>query len=106
MVLTEFDEKKYLAMMRKEEWEDGHAAGLLEGHASGLLEGHASGLSEGEAKGEKKGRLTLFTSMLSDLGQVPNEIVEKAKTLDLNTLKAWTRMASRAGSMEEFLDNI
>ena len=86
MVLTEFDEKKYLAMMRKEEWEDGHAAGLREG--------------------ETKGRLTLFTSMLSDLGQIPNEVVEKAKTLDVSTLKAWTRLASRAGSMEEFLDNI
>ena len=86
MVLTEFDEKKYLAMMRKEEWEDGHAAG------------HASGLREGE--------VMLFTRMLSDLGQIPNEIVEKAKTLDVNTLKTWTRLASRADNMEEFLDNI
>ena len=82
MALTEFDEEKYIAMMRKEEWEDGHAAGLREGE------------------------VMLFTRMLSDLGQIPNEVVEKAKTLDVSTLKEWTRLASRAGSMEEFLDNI
>lgn len=82
MVLTEFDENKYLAMMRKEEWEDGHAAGLREG------------------------QVKLFTSMLCDLGEIPDGIIERAETLDTSTLKEWNRLACRAGSMDEFLNNI
>ncbi len=82
MVLTEFDEKKYLEMMRKEEWKDGHAAGLFEGQRK------------------------LLISMLDDLGEIPNTLYQQLDTLDERSLKLWTRMASRVDSMEEFLKKI
>ena len=89
-ILTEFDEEKYIAMMRREAWEDGYAAGLAEALQERIF----------------NDQMFLFTDMLSDLGQIPNEIVEKAKTLDLNALKTWTLLACKAGSMKEFLDSI
>lgn len=90
MVLTEFDEEKYLKMMRDEE----RAAGIIEGHASGLKEGLA------------KGALTNLISILNDLGEVPAQLLERANTLDSEGIKAWTKMASRADSMGEFLEQI
>ena len=86
MVLTEFDEKKYLEMMKREEWKDGHAAGLI----------------EGQSMGQRK----LLVSMLKDLGEIPNGLYQQLDTLDEHSLKSWTRMASRVGSIEEFLKKI
>jgi len=74
MVLTEFDEEKYLKMMREEE--------------------------------RAEGRLENFLDVLSDLGEIPQEVVERARSLDAGGLKAWTKLASRADSMEEFLEQI
>ena len=70
MVLTEFDEEKFLKMVREEE------------------------------------RLENFLSILSDLGEVPAEVAERAKTLDRSGLKAWTKLAARSDTMQEFLESI
>ena len=82
MVLTEFDEEKYLKMMREEERAEGRAEGIV------------------------AGRLENFLDVLSDLGEIPQEVVRRARALDASDLKAWTKLASRAESMEEFLEQI
>lgn len=94
MVLTEFDEEKYLKMMREEERADGHASGLKEGHAAGLKEGHASGLLDG------------LLNILSDLGEIPEEVVIRARELDADGIKQWSKLAFQVKSMEEFLQKI
>ena len=86
MVLTEFDEEKYLKMMREEE----RAAGLAEGREAGLAEG----------------RLQTFLEILGDLGEIPPEIIERAKAVDADTLKQWSKLAARAESMQEFLNQV
>jgi len=86
MVLTEFDEEKYLEMMREEEWAEGHTAGLKEGHASGLLDG--------------------LLNILSDLGELPEKVLVQAQTLDADGIKQWSKLAARVDTMEEFLQNV
>ena len=78
MVLTEFDEEKFLKMMREEERTEGRA----------------------------EGRLETFMGILHDLGEIPPEILERARVLDAETLKQWTKLASRAESMQKFLEQI
>ena len=90
MVLTEFDEEKYIKMMREEERAEGHAAGLAEGREAGLAEG----------------RLQTFLEILGDLGEIPPEIIERAKAVDADTLKQWSKLAARSESMQEFLTQV
>ena len=78
MVLTEFDEEKFLKMMREEE------------------------RAEGRAEGERN----LLIKILSDLGSVSEELQNRIRNIDDDTLKQWTKLASRAESMEEFLEQI
>lgn len=94
MVLTEFDEEKYLKMMREEEWAEGHATGLKEGHASGLEEGLS------------KGALENLKDILLEIGEIPPEIWKRAESLDREDIRNWTKLAARADSMEEFLVQI
>ena len=74
MVLTEFDEEKFLKMVRAEE--------------------------------RAEGRLENFLDILRDLGEVPLEVVERAKVLDAGGLKEWSKLAARAETMQEFLKQI
>ena len=74
MVLTEFDEEKFLKMVREEE--------------------------------RAEGRLETFLDTLSELGEVPEALKERAKKLDKDTLRAWIKIAARADSMQEFLEKI
>ncbi len=90
MVLTEFDEEKFLKMVREEE------------RAEGRAEGRAVGLAEGIAAG----RIESLMGILRDFGEVPPEVIERARALDADTLKGWTKLASRAESMQEFLEQI
>ena len=82
MVLTEFDEEKFLRMVREEERAEGHKAGL------------------------RAGRLEDLMDRLCELGEISPEFTERIKTLDTDRLKKWNRLASRADSMEEFLEQI
>ena len=74
MVLTEFDEEKFLKMMRAEE----------------------------RAEGERN----LLIKILSKLGSVSKELRDCIQNLDDDTLVHLTMLASRAESMEEFLEQI
>ena len=78
MVLTEFDEEKFLRMVRAEERE------------------------EGRAEGERN----LLIKVLSKLGFVSEELQNRIRSIDDETLVHWTQLASRADSMEEFLEQI
>ena len=78
MVLTEFDEEKFLKMIRAEE------------RAEGIMEG----------------RLEALFSILNDLGDIPPDIIENAKHLDIDTFKYWCRLAAKSNSMQEFLDKL
>ena len=82
MVLTEFDEEKFLKMMRAEE----------------RAEGRAEGLAEGERN--------LLIKVLSKLGYVSDELQNRIRSIDDDTLVCWIKLASRAESMEEFLKQI
>lgn len=78
MVLTEFDEEKFLKMVREEE----------------------------RAEGRTEERLETFFDAVSDLGEVPEELKECAKSVDKDTLRLWIKLAARADSMQEFLEKI
>ena len=78
MVLTEFDEEKFLRMVRAEERE------------------------EGRAEGERN----LLIKVLSKLSFVSEELQNRIRSIDDETLVHWTQLASRADSMEEFLEQI
>ena len=82
MVLTEFDEEKFLKMVRAEERAEGHKAGLAEGERN------------------------LLIKILSDLGPVSKELQSTIQNIDDATLKQWTKLASRAENMQEFLEQI
>ena len=82
MVLTEFDEEKFLRMVREEERAEGHKAGL------------------------RAGRLEDLMDRLRELGEISSEFAERIKTLDTDSLKKWNRLAARAESMEAFLEQI
>ena len=69
MVLTEFDEEKFLKMMREEERAEGHRVGLA------------------------AGRMESLVGILRDLGEIPPEILERARDLDVDALKHWTKLA-------------
>lgn len=58
-------------------------------------------ISKAEARAED------ITDLLSDLGDIPEEIKEKLRQeQDLDTLKKWLKLAARAKSMEQFASEI
>ena len=80
--IYEYNEQEHMRMEREDAFEDGRRLGLDEG------------------------RLENFLSIVQDLGEIPPEIIERAKALDAGILKDWTKLAARADSMEEFLEQI
>lgn len=74
MVLTEFDEEKFLKMVRAEE----------------------------RAEGERN----VLIKILSKLGSVSKELQNRIQDIDDDTLVHWIMLASRAESMEGFLEQI
>ena len=62
--------------------------------------------AKGELSGELKGRIANFVDVLSDLGEVSPEIIERAKALDKDTLKTWTKLAAKSDTMQDFLKSI
>ena len=100
--IYEYNEQEHMRMEREDAFEDGRKLGHDEGLAAGRKLGHDEGL----AAGLTAGRLENLMDLLCDLGEIPSEIIERAKVLDADTLKQWNRLAARADSMEEFLEQI
>ena len=62
--------------------------------------------AEERAEGRAEGERNLLIKILSKLGSVSKELQDRIQNLDDDTLVHWTMLASRAGSMEEFLEQI
>ncbi len=69
-------------------------------------EGRSEGRAEGRAEGQRLGRKNLILGVLSELGPVPKELQARLDTEDEETLIRWNKLAARAESMEEFLNQI
>ena len=63
-------------------------------YVSGLKEGRSAGLLEG------------LINILSDLGEIPEQVMAKAKELDADGIKQWSRLAVKSDTMEAFLQKI
>ena len=85
------------------EWMDAYAADAV---AEAFSEGEQVGFSKGEESGFAKGRIKGLLDILSDFGAVPDEFQAHLQNIDDETLKLWTKLASRSKSMEEFLEQI
>lgn len=80
--------------------------GYARGEEIGYAKGEQAGYQSGEQSGRIKERLENLADLLHDLGEPPAEVLERAKALDKETLKTWTKFAARAERMEEFLAQI
>lgn len=71
LLLTDFSERKYRKMLRKEAWEEGKEEGRAEGREEGKEEGREEGREEGKLEGEEKinrlNRHLLADDRLADL---------------------------------------
>ena len=78
--------------------------------AEAFSEGEQAGFSKGEesgfAKGEVSGRINALLDILADYGTVPDDFHARLQNIAEDTLKHWTKLASRADSMDEFLGQI
>ena len=95
MLLEEFDVEKYERTIKKEGYEEGHAAG----HASGLREGRA----EGHANGLQEGRASAVLTILEQKGTIPTDLREKILAQkDETLLKQWLLATASAEDIENF----
>ncbi|MBQ8816828.1 MAG: hypothetical protein IJZ84_06075 [Lachnospiraceae bacterium] len=62
--------------------------------------------AEGEQDGRKKSLVELLQEILSDWGPIPEELQAQLENGDEETLKRWTKLAARAESIQEFLEQI
>ena len=69
-------------------------------------EGRSEGLTEGREEGQRLGRKNALIDVLEDLGPIPEELMCRLDNADEETLKHWNKLAARAESMEEFLQQI
>ena len=89
------------------EWMDAYTANAV---AAAFSEGEQADFSKGEesgfAKGEVSGRINALLDILADFGTVPDDFQARLLNIDEDTLKLWTKLASEAASMQEFLEQI
>lgn len=65
------------------------------------------GRREGIEQGVEQGMINAITELLEDLGQIPQRIMELLQAQDdPAVLSRWHKLAARAGSMEEFEQNM
>ncbi len=91
MILTEFDEEKYLEMVKEDSYMDG------------LLEGRQMGQQMGRLEGVKS---TLIHLLSARFDSVPQVFTDKLHTADEKMLQNWIVQAATASSMDEFLEKI
>ena len=85
---------------REQALAEGHELGLSEGRELGLSEGRELGLTEGISRGQ----VSSILELLSDLGEVPEEIKEAVSgENDPEILKLYLRQAAAAKSIEDFV---
>ncbi|MEI3219519.1 MAG: Rpn family recombination-promoting nuclease/putative transposase [Lachnoclostridium sp.] len=63
--------------------------------------------AEGKAEGRAEGKAEAILELLEELGDVPESLRSKIATEnDLELLTKWLRLAAKANSLNEFLDNM
>lgn len=62
--------------------------------------------AEGLLEGERRGRISALRDLLADLGDIPEEVRDRINCANEATLKKWTKLAAKAESMKEFLEQI
>ena len=111
MLLTEYDEKKHMKMVRRDAYEDGKidgkAEGIAVGKAEGIAVGKAEGIVVGKAEGIAIGKAESILELLEDYGQPTGQLRQKIMNeKDLDVLKEWHKYATHVSSIEEFEDGI
>lgn len=86
MLLTEYNEKKYMKLFRKEAREEGLAEGRAEGLLQGLKEGREAGKREGRKEGAEEERNRLLCIMLQNGASA--EQISKLTGLPLSEIEA------------------
>ncbi len=88
-LLTEYDEKKHIRLLKRDAREEGLAEGMAEGLAAGMLQERAA----------------MILELLSRYGEVPSELQTAiADQKDLPTLREWSRIAAECGSINAFME--
>ena len=86
----------------EEEYRDGYEAG----ERSGLKKGEKLGFEKGENHGEKKARISIIQSVLSEKGPLNPQLEEYLEKASTSTLDIWVRFAFEAENCEMFLQKI
>ena len=82
---------------------EGERIGFSEGQRKGLLEGQRKGLLEGQ----RNGMCQSIVSLLSDIGNVPDELQKRIEAEnDMTVLDKWLKLAARSDSFEAFEKNM
>ena len=82
-------------LIRKEEYEDGKAAGIAEGRSEGRSEGRISGVAESIIK------------LLEDQGKISEELQTRIMAeKDLQVLSKWLKLAARVDSIDVFRERM
>ena len=102
-------ETRYMTSLTyvREIYEDGKEDGIAEGKTIGIAEGKKVGIAEGKkvgiAEGKTIGTAESILELLSDKGEIPEEIRETISgEKDLERLKNWLKLAVKVESVEEF----
>ena len=76
---------------------------LKEERENGRIEGRAEGRAEGKVEGKVEGKAESILELLSDLGEVPEELRKKILgEKDLDILKSYLKKASASKTIEQF----
>ena len=76
---------------------------LKEERETGRIEGRAEGRAEGKVEGKVEGKAESILELLSDLGEVPEELRKKILgEKDLDILKSYLKKASASKTIEQF----
>lgn len=95
MSIFEYDEEREKDLLKK--------AYLEEGRQSGRKEGRKEGEVIGEARGIRSGKAESILTLLSDLGDISEELRESIVTQqDSELLQKWLKLAAKSESLEEF----
>ena len=111
MSIFEYNQEAHMKCVRQEGYDDGiavgKALGITEGKALGITEGKALGITEGKALGIATGKAHAILELLEDLGTIPDAL-HKTITAeqDLQQLKKWLKLASKAETIEQFMQEM
>ena len=103
MTHLDYTWEKREKLIRKEEYEDGKAAGRAEGKAEGRAEGRTEGITEGRISGMAESIIKL----LEDYGKISEDLQTKIMAeKDLQVLSKLLNLAAREDSIDVFRERM